>query len=192
MKKGKVFTKSQVALAVMVAALAGAVWLNMRYSTENAEAANNESSKYLGSASFVNGETNEEQNVVTDPVTVYFNRLRADRLKSREEALDIIEETLEDSGLSEENKKTALDTAAALAKRTEKEAAIETLLKAKGFPSAIAVIGDEDINMIVESAGLTAAEVVQIQDAALSQTDFPASKIKIVTMSKEEIEKALK
>lgn len=192
MKKGKVFTKSQVALAVMLAALAGAVWLNMRYSAENAEAANNESSKYLGSASFVNGETNEEQSVVTDPVNVYFNRLRADRLKSREDACAIIEEALEDTELSEDKKKTALDTAAALALRTEKEAAVETLLKAKGFPSAVAVIGDEDINIIVESAGLGAAEVVQIQDAALSQTDFPASKIKIVTMSKEEIEKALK
>ena len=192
MKKGKIFTKSQVALAVMVVALAGAVWLNMRYSAEGAEAAGNESSKYLGSASFVNGETSSENGEITDPVGVYFARLRADRLKAREDSLAIIEEALEDVELSEENKKAALDTAAALAQRTEKEAAIETLLKSKGFQSAVAVIGDEDINIIVESGGLKAAEAVQIQDIALSQTEFSASKVKIIAMTKEEIEKALK
>lgn len=192
MKKGKVFGKSQIALAVMVVALAGAVWLNMRYSAENSEAANNTSSKYLGTASYVNGEAEGEKQEVSDPVAVYFNRLRSDRLKARDDAYALIEEALENADVSEENKKTALDTAAALALRTEKEAAIETLLHAKGFSSAVAVIGDEDINIIVESDGLKAAEAVQIQDAVLSQTDFSAAKIKIVTMSKAEIEKALK
>ena len=192
MKKGKVFTKSQVALAVMVVALAGAVWLNMRYSADGAETVGNESSKYLGSASFVNGEAEGEGNQINDPVGVYFARLRADRLKAREESLAIIEEALENSELSEENKKNALDTAAALAGRTEKEATIETLLKSKGFQSAVAVIGDEDINVIVESGGIKAAEAVQIQDIVLSQTDFSASKVKIIAMTKEEIENALK
>ena len=31
MKKGKVFGKSQIAVAVMLLALGGAVWLNMKY-----------------------------------------------------------------------------------------------------------------------------------------------------------------
>ncbi len=192
MKKGKVFGKSQIALAVMVVALAGAVWLNMRYSGETAEASGDTSSKFLGSTSYVNGEAEGNSGEISDPVAVYFNRLRADRLKAREEAYSTIEATVKNAEVSEDAKKASLDKATALALRGEKESAIETLLKAKGFSSAIAVIGDEDVNVIVESAALETAQTLQIQDAALSQTDFTAKDIKIVAMTKEEIEKALK
>ena len=47
MKKGKVFGKSQIAVTVMVLALAAAVWLNMKYTPT--------SGKYLGEASYVSG-----------------------------------------------------------------------------------------------------------------------------------------
>ncbi len=190
MKKGKVFGKSQIALAVMVVALAGAVWLNMRYSGETAEASGNTSSKYLGEASYVNGEAEGESS--GDESSVYFSRMRADRLKTREDAIALIEESLGNAELSEENKKAALDKATELAMRSEKEAAIETLLKAKGFSAAIAIIGDEGINIVVESELLEPADALIIQDAALSQTDFTVKDIKIVSLTKEEIQKALK
>ncbi len=190
MKKGKVFGKSQIALAVMIIALAGAIWLNMSYSKESKEAANDTPSKYLGQAEYVNNELTEEE--ASDPVSLYFSRLRSERLRAREDAYALIEETVETADISEENKKTALDKAAELASRTEKEAAIETLLRAKGFNVSIAVIGDEDINIIVHSDELLASQTVQIQDAALSHTDFPVSKIKIIAMTTAEIEKAIK
>ena len=46
MKKGKVFGKTQIAVTVMVFALAGAIWLNMKYTPS--------SGKYLGEDSYVN------------------------------------------------------------------------------------------------------------------------------------------
>ena len=49
MKKGKVFGKSQIAVAVMLLALGGAVWLNMKYTPS--------SGKYLGEASYVSGKS---------------------------------------------------------------------------------------------------------------------------------------
>ena len=148
MKKGKVFGKSQIALAVMIIALAGAIWLNMSYSKDSKEAANDTPSKYLGQAEYVNNEQSGEEGS-SDPVTLYFQRLRSDRLNAREDAIAVINETLESTDLSDANKKAAVDRAAELASRTEKEAAIETLLRAKGFAAGIAVIGDEDINIIV-------------------------------------------
>ncbi len=192
MKKGKVFGKSQIALAVMVVALAGAVWLNMRYSGESTEASGDTPSKYLGSASYVNGEASEEDNTASDPVGVYFSRLRSDRLKTREDAYATLEESLKSTDASEDSKKTALDRMTVLAARTEKEAAIETLLRAKGFEYSVAVIGDEDINVVVEGEDLTSAEILQIQDAAISQTAFAVNQVKIVAMSEQEIQNALK
>lgn len=191
MKKGKVFGKSQIALAVMIIALAGAIWLNMSYSKDSKEAANDTPSKYLGQAEYVNNEQSGEEGS-SDPVTLYFQRLRSDRLNAREDAIAVINETLESTDLSDANKKAAVDRAAELASRTEKEAAIETLLRAKGFAAGIAVIGDEDINIIIHSDELLTSQTVQIQDAVLSQTDFPLSKIKIIALTSAEIEKAIK
>ncbi len=191
MKKGKVFGKGQIAMAVMVVALAGAIWLNMKYSNDNVQPSGDTSSKYLGQADYVNAEVSEEE-TEQDLAKVYFDELRSQRQKSRDEACDIIEESLKDTGLSAENQKAALDRATELASRTEREAAIETLLKAKGFSTSLAVIGDEDINIIVKSEELLPAQTVQIQDAVISQTDFTVSQIKIVSMTEKEIENALK
>ncbi len=191
MKKGKVFGKSHIALGIMVVALAGAIWLNMSYSKNSEEAAGDTGSKYLGQAEYVNNSLSGEE-TDSSPAQTYFNRLRSDRLKAREEAYGVIEEALTNTNLSDEGKKATLSRAAELAYRTEKEASIETLLKAKGFALCIAVIGDEDINIIVNAGEILPASVVQIQDIVLSQTDFSVSKIKIVALSDAEIENALK
>ena len=55
MKKGKVFGKSQIAVTVMVLALAAAVWLNMKYTPS--------SGKYLGEASYVSGSSTDDKTV---------------------------------------------------------------------------------------------------------------------------------
>ncbi len=196
MKKGKRFNKSQVALGVMVVALAAAVWLNMRYSTDVVGEVNNTSSKYLGQAEFVNGTSSSESlQVSAKPATeeeTYFINLRKERQNSRNDALGTLEEVMAKENLSTEEKKTAADKIAQLALRSEKEAAIETLLKAKGFSSVVAVIGDKDINIIVKSDGLLPSETVQIQDAALTQTDFAIANIKIIAMNEQEIKNASK
>ena len=51
MKKGKVFGKGQIAVAVMLLALGAAVWLNAKFLPSD--------TKYLGEASYVN--TTEEE-----------------------------------------------------------------------------------------------------------------------------------
>ncbi len=191
MKKGKVFGKSQILMAVMVVALAGAIWLNMNYSDDSKAASTDTTSKYLGQAEYVNNEV-DESNAPTEPAAVYFSRLRSDRLKSREDAYAMIEEALKNTDLSDDDKKTALDKVEELALRSEKESAIETLLKAKGFTNSIAIIGDEDVNIIVQNEEMLPAQTVQVQDAVLSQTDFTVSQIKIVAVSESEIENALK
>lgn len=196
MKKGKSFNKSQVALGIMVVALAVAVWLNMRYSTDVVGEVNNNSSKYLGQAEFVNGTSSGESLQVSakpvDEEETYFINLRKERQNSRNDALGTLEEVMANESLSTEEKKTAADKIAQLALRSEREAAVETLLKAKGFTSVVAVIGDKDINIIVKSEGLLPSETVQIQDAALTHTDFAMADIKIIAMNEDEIKNATK
>ena len=173
MKKGKVLTKGHLALAVMVLALGAAVWLNMKFSSE----------KYLGEATFVD---NSNQSAVATGAEVketnYFETAKKEREDARKEAQELIEETLKNSKLTDADKQKALSATKDMATRIENEANIETLLKAKGFKEAVAVISENNANIIVKSDGLTTAQTLQIQDIVTAQTKIPLNNIKIVTV----------
>ena len=151
------------------------------YSIKKYEKGANNSSKYLGQAEYVNAEVSSQPDDKVQEKD-YFVKLRNDRNKTREDALDIIEETLDRTDLSSEEKKNAVDKAAAIATAAEAESAIETVLKAKGFSSVVAVIGEKDINIIIEGTSDT-KKIAQIQDAVLSKTNFTAADIKIISAS---------
>lgn len=181
MKKTKRFGKAQVALAVMVVALAAAVGLNMKYSAEQEGNPADASSKYLGQAEYVNASVaGESGDSSSENESTYFTELRKDRQKSREEALDILEETLDRTDLSEAQRAETTAMINALAQATEQEAGIETVLRAKGFKNVVAVIGENDVNVIVD-VELDAAKTAQIQDAVISQTNFAVADIKIIS-----------
>lgn len=174
MKQTGKFKKSHLLLAVMVIALGAAVWLNMRY-TETGGKLTDTSSKYLGQAEYVNATVSEPEETEDD----YFKTLREERKKGRNEALSILEETLNRTDLTDSQKAEAVSKSTALATAADNEAAIETVLKAKGFLNVVVVIGETDINVIVDKAP-DVAGVARIQDAVMSQTDFEVSNIKII------------
>ena len=178
MKKGKVFTKSQAILVIMVLCLGAAVWLNMKFSS---------SEKYLGEATYVSKKT-ETGDVVQTSAKVntsdadYFNTAKKERNSNLKKEQELVEETLRSSTLTDEEKSAAVDRISELVNRVEAENNIETLLKAKDFADALAVIGEKDINIIVKSDGLTTTQTLQIQDIITAQTSIPLSNIKIITV----------
>lgn len=175
MKKGKVFTKGQAILVIMVLCLGAAVWLNMKFSSKE---------KYLGEAAYVSGDSSPE--AVETSATVdttdknYFENARRERSSNLKKQQETVEETLKSSSLSDEEKSNAVDKIAELVARMEKENNIETLLKGKDFADALVIIGDKDVNVIVKSDGLTTTQTLQIQDIITSQTNIPLSNIKII------------
>lgn len=173
MKKGKVFTKGHLTVAVMVVALGAAIWLNSKYLPA--------STKYLGEASYVSTSSDEDSVQTSAKVeTDYFTTAKSDREKSRKEAIETIEETLNSDKLTDEDKKTAISKTEEIAENLKTEINIENLLKAKGFEKALAIISDEEINIVISSDGLTTANTLQIQDIVTSQTKIDLSKIKII------------
>lgn len=181
MKKGKVLGKGQITVAVMLLALGCAIWLNTKYLPSD--------TKYLGEASYVSNTTDKENAVETSAKaekteTDYFQNAKKEREAARDKATEQVEEMLDSKNLSEEDKKTALAKIEKLGKDIEKENNIETLLKAKGFEKALAVIGDSGISVIVKSEGLTSAQTLQIQDIVTSETDISLNNIKIIPITK--------
>ncbi len=181
MKKGKVLGKGQITVAVMVLALGAAIWLNAKYMPS--------STKYLGEASYVSNTSNKSEVVETaakveKEETDYFTSAKKGRENARKEAAETVEELLDNNNLTDADKKSALAKIEELAATIEKEDNIETLLGAKGFSKALAVIGDSGISIVVESEGLTSAQTLQIQDIVTSETDISLANIKIVPVTK--------
>ncbi|MBE6805304.1 MAG: SpoIIIAH-like family protein [Ruminococcaceae bacterium] len=174
MKKGKVLGKSQLVLAVMIVALGAAVWLNMRYQPNE--------NKYLGEAEFVDGAADSESLETSANAEDYFTKSRRERTEQRAEIKEELAETIKSAGDNADVIKTAVDKAASIAARQTAEGNIETLLKAKGFTEALAIIGDSDINIVVKADSLSAAQTLQIQDVAKAQSGYTVDKIKILTV----------
>lgn len=175
MKKGKVLGKGQIAVGLMVVALAGAVWLNTKYLPS--------STKYLGEASYVSKTESEPEAVETAAKASkedYFTTAKKEREDARKEACETIEETLKSSKASDEEKKSAMAKIEEIGARIEKEANVEALLKAKGFDKTLVIISDSGVNAVVSSKGLTSAQTLQIQDVVTAETGVDLSKIKII------------
>ncbi|MCI8360521.1 MAG: SpoIIIAH-like family protein [Clostridiales bacterium] len=199
MKKGSIIGKRQIVLAVLVAALGVAVWLNMKFASTDGgfdiTGALN-SSKYLGDAQYVanpsvdssGGETSGagEGGESTLPANgsqgEYFANARKDREDARKQALELLQDTLADVKSDSAAKEKAVEKAAEIAARMDKEASIENLLKAKGFADAVVMIGDSDVNVVVKAESLVTSQTMQIQDAVQSQAKVDLNNIKIVSV----------
>ena len=175
MKKGKILTKGQLALVLMVAALGAAVWMNMRFSSD----------KYLGEATYVNQKESKaavQTSAKAENTDDYFDTVKKEREKARKKIQDSISETLKTERLTDEDKTKIVEKSTQIADRGEKESNMESILKAKGFPRAVVFIGDETVNVVVQSDGLTTAQTLQIQDIVVDQTSVNLAKIKIVSV----------
>ena len=177
MKKGKVFGKHHVILALMVVALGAAVWLNMKFSSNE---------KYLGDATLVNESNFSDGEVVQTSAKAedldYFEDAKKNRQEALTEAQELVEETLKSANATDSEREQALKTTSQIAERVEKANNIESLLKAKGFEECVVIIGENDINVVVRSEGVTTAQTLQIQDVVTAQTKIPLSNIKIVAV----------
>ena len=176
MKKGKVISKGHLAVGVMVVALCAAVWLNTKYLPTD--------TKYLGEVSYVDNTSGESVETGAKVENEdYFTTAKKDREKARKDAVETIEETLENEKLSEEDKKSALAKIEEIGGRMESENSIEALLKAKGFEKTLAIISDSGVSVVVKSEGLTNAQTLQIQDVVTSHTHITLDKIKIIPVA---------
>lgn len=131
-----------------------------------------EGDKTLGQAQLVE--------TIAKDVNAYFTESRMTKQQSRDEALELLKSV---AG-SEESTDTTRDKANTdminLAKTTDVEGTIESLVKAKGFSDCMVYIGDESVNVIVATAGLTAEEAAQINEIVISESGREASAVKIV------------
>ncbi|MBQ1210312.1 MAG: SpoIIIAH-like family protein [Clostridia bacterium] len=179
--KSKRFGKKFVVLGGLVVALGLAVYLNYMFtppaslpvSGEGKDQTTGTTEKNLGESLYVNAETEGD----------YFASARLSRESARDEAIELIEELLEDVRLNEEVQQQALEKTGALADAVTDEAAIEQLVRAKGFEDCVAYIGENGCQLVVKADDLTDQQTLQILQIVTSQTTVPAQNINIVVIN---------
>lgn len=158
-----IFGKKQAVLAVLVAALGVAVYLNYYFSVQQPDvleagadtttttASEADDGKNLGDAQYVNNpSTTPSETEATEPAgDDYFAQARQSREEAREEALDIVKDAMNDVKGDEASRQAALEKAAAIASAVEKENAIESLVKAKGFDDCVAYLTEGECQLVV-------------------------------------------
>ena len=193
---GNIFKKRYIALAGLVLVLGLAVYLNWRFNVEDKELqatrvlaedqAMEDAAKNYGDAAFVNASSDSivpsssTANTTSGSTSEYFAQARLTRQQTRDDAISVIRETLNDVKVSEDVKSAAALEIANIAKQIENEGKIENLIKAKGFEECMVYLDGENADVVVKSPeALISSQVIQIKDIVQSQADI-SGEIKIV------------
>ncbi len=115
-------------------------------------------------------------------LSAYFDETRLGRQQTRDEAINLLQSTIDSEDASGEAKSAAEESIAVLATNAVAESRIESLVMAKGFEECVAIIDDSGVNVIVlpKEEGLEASDVSKIKDIILAQTSVSAEQIRVI------------
>lgn len=177
----KLLTKKNITVASLIAVIGVAVYLNWAFNpdykldatnTLTGDAQAGAGDKTLGDTIMVDSEAADADS--------FFAASLVDRQRARDQAVETLQAVVYNAESMPDVKNNALAEIASIAKDVEQEAAIQTLIKSKGFKECIAVINGENCNVIVQSSGLMPNEVSQIKEIVYEQSKILPDKIKII------------
>ncbi len=182
MKEKKRFGKKHMVLGLMVLLLGAAVYLNYYVAANTPVTVGTDAfdgttatTRPLGESVFVSSTTASSQET-------YFDAARRNREDARQEALDILKDTLQDVKIDDAMQQEAIMTAATVAAAVEQEDAIESLIKAKGFEDCVVYIENDNCHVAVKAASLTEPQTMQIMQIVTAQSSVAADAVSIVAV----------
>ena len=113
----------------------------------------------------------------------YFAQMRLSRQTARDEAVELLQETIAyETGSDESAASAASDQLSLLVNRALDEAQVESLIIAKGYDDCVCFMNDGSVSVAVSAPedGLSEAAVATIADVVLSQSDYKLSEIRVV------------
>ena len=176
----KLTKKRQVVMAVLIVALAAAVFVNWYYTdpqttpVSGLEPKTEEMEEELaGDAQAVGAEESDAGD--------YFASVRLQRDTARDEALGSIQAVM--ANLSDADAQTLEEANAnldQLSEQIKQESDIEALVSAKLGTDCVAVINGEAIQIVVPQSRIDETSVLQITEIVLDNTDIKSDSIKII------------
>lgn len=178
-KKGvlRFFNARTAVLAASLLIIAVAGYINIRFSAVPEEANNLINGV---SADALSPENTEELNVSSNESEDYFALSVINRERVRDEAIEMLLDLTNSDAVDAVAKADAYTEMTRMANEITNEANIESLVKAKGFNNCVAVVSGEDVNVVVESEGLTINQVAQIKEIVYLECGVHPDNIKII------------
>ncbi len=157
-----------------------------------------EASKKIGEAQMVNGDGTQEKEEKTDKADAsseenkgkndtitqsndnYFAKAKLEREVKRSESMEMLTQLISTQGTDKDAKTNAENQIHRMAEYTEKETAMENMIRAKGFHEVVVFMSEDMVSVAVESEGLNEVDAAQIQDIVTNTCGYSADKIKIV------------
>ncbi len=167
------FGRRQVTLVSLVILIAVAGYINLTHKEEEAVPASGD----------IEIQESLPENSPAPSADDYFSVSRLERDKARSAAMEVHKEIIDSNESSAKAKEEAQKELAAYAKAMETEAALEGLIKAKGFEEALVYIAGQNANVVVKTIGLTPAQAAQIKDLVIQNAKIGADKIKIIEIN---------
>ena len=114
----------------------------------------------------------------------YFVQAKLEREQARSKQKEILNELINNANIEQPKKAECADSMMDITKRIEKETAAEAMIEAKGFSEVYVRISDDSVDVVVNKAALTDAELAQIEDIIKRKTGMSEDKIHISPMRK--------
>ena len=109
-------------------------------------------------------------------------QVKLGREQVRSKNKEALQKIIDDAGVSEAEKKSAVDAMVKLTENAQMEEDAQMMLEAKGFKNAVVSLSDECCDVIVGKADVTDEKRAQIEDIIKRKTNIGASNIVISTM----------
>ena len=178
----KIWKKNLVAGAVLLT-VCGGIYANWAYSKSQSVADLTDtldSNKILSEDKLVMGDDSSLliENT-TDIMTDYFAAVRLSRQEARDNAVNLLQETMAYGNQGSEEASAELEEIVNVALQ---EAQIESLVIAKGYKDCVAYIADDAISVAVATpeGGLQEPDVAVIADIVITQTSFTLDQVYVV------------
>ena len=170
-----IIKRRQLILAILVVALGGAVFVNWYYTGNNSLKTTEETTQpqyvqNLGEAKYVNAEGSTAD---------YFSTVKLNRKKSKDEALEKLNKSLNEAQPGSEEAKAITESINLITTRVKTESDIETLISAKVSGECVVVLNDDSAQVIVKKGCLNSETALQIMDIVTTNTKLSAEKVKI-------------
>ena len=128
----------------------------------------------------INQSPSDSAGTGNDATNTYFSATQISRQKARDEALEVLQAVVDNVDSSETAKAEALAGISAIADEIQKEADIESLLKAKGFEQCIAVLNGDKATIVVSADTLQPAQLAQINAAVYEHTGIVPAGVTVI------------
>ena len=169
-----VVKKKQLVIAALAIVVGAAGYLN----SGKDKGAEQTGEKYLGEAQLV-----DSGDIHTETSGDFFSQARIDRETGRSRAVETFNSIISNEDADAVAKTNAQQGVLTLAENTEKETAIENLLRAKGFEDAVCYINNGMANVVVKTQALDGAGAASIAETVFEQSGIPQEKIKIMEIN---------